>query len=401
MSNWITNIFNKANPFQPDIAISEAGAGYSTVNIKSHDAFNSIGIVNRCVTLISDSATEVPLKLYKVDTENDNIKEITNTRLARFFIKPNDQYDRHRFITNLIVDLVVEGNAFIYIDSDGLYHLPSRYVVVIEDKLNFVRGYKYTANGANKTISADNIIHVRLPNNKSVYRGASRIDSIINELTVYKPRLLYQNDFFNNSALPKMVLESDNSLSKQAKERLLEAWRKAHSTLNRKSSGTAILDGGLKAKILDNSFKDLDFNEGMLRLEKHIALTLGVPWVLLSSGNNANIRNNQRLFYQQTVLPLMSRIATAIEFHIHKLDNRTIGNIRVHVDEFAVSALRPDLKDHASYLATLTNGGIITPNESRLELRKKPIDGLDEIRVPVNVAGSAADPSQGGKPSGN
>ena len=46
------------------------------------------------------------------------------------------------------------------------------------------------------------------------------------------------------------------------------------------------------------------------------------------------------------------------------------------------------------------NGGVVTPNEARVELRyAKVIDAeADKLRVPANIAGSAADPSQGGKP---
>jgi hypothetical protein len=64
-----------------------------------------------------------------------------------------------------------------------------------------------------------------------------------------------------------------------------------------------------------------------------------------------------------------------------------------------ISALQPELKDVASYHQTLVNGGIITPNEARLELRYPTIEGGDTIRIPANIAGSAANPSLGGRPS--
>jgi hypothetical protein len=63
-----------------------------------------------------------------------------------------------------------------------------------------------------------------------------------------------------------------------------------------------------------------------------------------------------------------------------------------------VSALQPDIKDVATYHQTLVNGGIITPNEARIELRYAPIPGNDELRVPANIAGSAVNPAQGGRP---
>jgi hypothetical protein len=63
-----------------------------------------------------------------------------------------------------------------------------------------------------------------------------------------------------------------------------------------------------------------------------------------------------------------------------------------------VSALQPELKDIAAYNTTLVNGGIISANEARVELRYTPIAGHDDLRIPANIAGSAVDPSLGGAP---
>ena len=61
-------------------------------------------------------------------------------------------------------------------------------------------------------------------------------------------------------------------------------------------------------------------------------------------------------------------------------------------------ALQPELKDAAAYYTSLVNAGVITTNEAREKLGYDFIDGQDEIRVPQNIAGSAVNPSQGGRP---
>jgi hypothetical protein len=108
-------------------------------------------------------------------------------------------------------------------------------------------------------------------------------------------------------------------------------------------------------------------------------------------GNNANIAPNLRLFYLETVMPIVKSWVSAVE--------RYFG-YDVEAITQTVSALQPDIKDIASYHATLVNGGIITPNEARQELRYDKLAGADEIRIPANIAGSAANPSQGGRPEG-
>ena len=40
----------------------------------------------------------------------------------------------------------------------------------------------------------------------------------------------------------------------------------------------------------------------------------------------------------------------------------------------------------------------MSPNEARENLRMEPLEGHDDLRVPANIAGSAANPSEGGRP---
>jgi hypothetical protein len=67
---------------------------------------------------------------------------------------------------------------------------------------------------------------------------------------------------------------------------------------------------------------------------------------------------------------------------------------------YGVQALQPELSQLASYHVSLVNSGVITPDEARAELRYGALpDGEGaKIRVPVNIAGSAVNPSQGGRP---
>ena len=52
----------------------------------------------------------------------------------------------------------------------------------------------------------------------------------------------------------------------------------------------------------------------------------------------------------------------------------------------------------SAYYATLVNTGIMTPNEVREQMNMESIDGHDELRIPANIAGSSANPSEGGRP---
>ena len=74
----------------------------------------------------------------------------------------------------------------------------------------------------------------------------------------------------------------------------------------------AILDGGLKIDQFSTvKFQELDFENSIERIQQDMAKALGVPYVLLKSGNNANIDANQKLFYQHTVMPILTQFCSA------------------------------------------------------------------------------------------
>jgi HK97 family phage portal protein len=203
--------------------------------------------------------------------------------------------------------------------------------------------------------------------------------------------LNFQENFFENGAIPGLVIQTPNILGDKIKRKLLEQWRQRY---NPKTGGKSpmILDGDLKVNPLSQTkFSELDFEESISSHELKILKALGVPPILLNSGNNANLRPNIQLFYEMTVLPLVSKLISSYErFFAYDMEPEVVK----------VRALRPELKEAGQYFTGLVNGGIMTPNEARVELRLEPMsDGeADELRIPQNIAGSAEDPNTGGRP---
>jgi len=200
----------------------------------------------------------------------------------------------------------------------------------------------------------------------------------------------FQDNFFKNGAVPGLVLKSPNTLSEKIKERMIQSWTVRY----RPDSGgrrPLILDGGIEIDSYTNTnFKDLDFQDAITKNEAIILKALGIPPIMMDSGNNANIRPNMRLYYLETVLPIVKKMNHAI--------CRYFG-FMIKEDVSEVPALQPELRDAAGYYTALVNGGIITINEARDRLGYDLMDGQDDIRVPQNIAGSAANPSQGGRPT--
>ena len=379
----------KLNPAQYVISRDqglEVGTREVVTNYKN--AYEQLEVVNRGVNMIVDDAAEIPLDVgEQVQGTTPIVKNVRRSRVDLLLNKePNPFQDVSSFKRNLIIDLLIDGNIFVYFDGAHLYHLPADHVTIHTDDSTFVEKYTYDHSIDYKP---SEIIHIKENSFNSIYRGVPRLKPAFRTMQLLGSMRRFQDNFFKNGAVPGLVLKSPNTLSEKIKERMLQAWVARY---NPQSGGRRplFLDGGLEVENLTEvNFRNLDFQDGIATNEKIILKCLGIPPILLDSGNNANLRPNHRLYYLETILPIVNKIAYAFERYFgFKLDEEVSG----------IPALQPELRDQASYYATLVNTGILTPNEAREALRFEEIDGFDQLRVPANIAGSATNPEQGGRP---
>jgi HK97 family phage portal protein len=348
--------------------------------------YEELEIVNRGVNMIVDDVAEIPVRVGDATKGQNIVKGLKRSKVDLLLNKePNPFQDINTFKRNLITDYLLDGNIFIYFDGVHLYHIPADNVIIHSDTKTYIE--KYTYNDVD--YSPDEIIHIKENSFYSTYRGVSRLKPAVRTMKIIRAMRTFQDNFFNNGAVPGLVLKSPNTLSDRIKERMMASWQARY----RPDSGgrrPLILDGGLEVdSISDTNFKDLDFQNAILENEKIILKTLGIPPILLDSGNNANIRPNLRLYYLESILPIHRKMNYALE--------RFFG-FEIKEDVTEIPALQPELRDQSAYYTSLVNGGIITAAEARERLGFEEIDNTQDIRVPANIAGSAANPDEGGRP---
>ncbi len=389
IKQWITE---KLNPAQP---IIEREAGTSQTSVPGYttvvSAFDKVEVIRRGIDMLVNGAASfdftVAEKINGVSPVQPGLRKTKVQNLLNF--QPNLYQDCNKFRRQLYTDLILEGNAFIYFDGGYLYVLPAANMEVFPDRKTLVKGYKYSGE---VDFTPEEIIHISDNSASSIYRGTSSLKSTLDTLNTRAKMLKFQDNFFQNGAVPGLVLKSPNVLGDRIKQRLVESWLKEYNP-QRGGKRPMVLDGGLDvSKLSDVNFKELDFEQSIDNKDDDILMALGVPSILLKGGNNANISPNLRLLYLEAILPKVRQVTSAFERYFgYNLEEETAK----------VSALQPDMKESAGYFTTLVNGGVITPKEARKELRYDPIAGHDDLRIPANIAGSAADPSQGGKPAGD
>ena len=380
----------KLNPAQPFISRDE-GFNVTSREIPTNyrNAYEQQEVVNRGVNMIVDDVAEIPIDVGdKIVGLDPIIKNIRKSRVNLLLnIEPNPFQDINSFKRNLVIDLLIDGNIFVYFDGRHLYQLPAGNIEIETHETQYITKYVYQGQ---VDYTPSEIIHVKENSFNSIYRGVPRLKPAWRTMKLLGSMRNFQDNFFKNGAVPGLVLKSPNTLSEKIKERMLAAWRVRYNP-NTGGRRPLILDGGLEIDNLNEiNFKDLDFQPSIAANERIILSALGVPPLLLDSGNNANIRPNLRLYYLETILPIVRKINYAFE--------RYFG-FDLQEDVSRVPALQPELRDQAAYYQSLVNTGIITPNEAREAMRMERLDGLDEVRIPANIAGSSANPSEGGRPS--
>ena len=379
------DVEEKLNPAQPYFTEKTISSREPTFSYER--AYEDLEIVNRGVNMIVDDCAEIDVKVGLQSPGNSVVKGIKRSRVNLLLNKePNLFQDISTFRRNLITDYIIDGNVFIYFDGVHLYHLPASKMTIHASETTYID--KFTYNEA-VNYSASEIIHIKENSFYSIYRGVSRLKPALRTMVLMKNMRDFQDNFFKNGAVPGLVLKSPNTLSEKIKERMIQSWTARY----RPDAGgrrPLILDGGIEVDSISNvNFRELDFQAAISENEKIILKALGIPPIMLDSGNNANLRPNMRMYYLETILPIVQKINLALE--------RYFG-FELTEDVTEIPALQPELRDQAQYYSALVNTGIISPNEAREALNFELIEGFDDLRVPANIAGSATNPDEGGRP---
>jgi len=389
---WVSTVINKLNPSQHLIGggpSAEEGSKEPTMTYQQ--GYEKLEVVNRGVNMIVDDAAQIPL--WVGDPVKGATPQFKGMRKAKLDLllnfEPNPFQDINSFRRNLFIDYLIDGNIFIYFDGAHMYHLPACKMKIVTDSITYISKYTYNREVDYKP---SEIIHIKENSFDSIYRGTSRLRPALETLQLLMAMNAFQKNFFKNGAVPGLVIKTPDTLSQKVKDRLIASWKSKYNPLSGGRS-PLILDGGMSVEtITTTSFKELDFENSIVSKEYKVLKALGVPPILLDSGNNANLKPNVRLFYLETVIPIVKKLNAGFE--------RQFG-YRVEEDVTRLPAMQQEMSEQAGYFSTLVNGGIISPAEARKDLGLPEIAGHDDLRIPANIAGSAVNPSTGGRPNEN
>ena len=196
----------KDNPSQYLISRDE-GITINTREVVTNyrNAYEQLEVVNRAVNMIVDDVAEIPFDVgEKILGMSPIMKDLRRTRVELLLNKePNPFQDINAFKRNLIIDLLIDGNIFIYFDGRHLYHLPAQHMTIYTDEDTYVEKYQYDSSIDYKP---SEIIHIKENSFNSIYRGVPRLKPAFRTMQLLGSMRRFQDNFFKNGAVPGLVL---------------------------------------------------------------------------------------------------------------------------------------------------------------------------------------------------
>ncbi|WP_276509033.1 phage portal protein [Microvirga aerophila] len=355
------------------------------------DAVAALATAARCVSLISEGLSALPLNVYRL--LGDGGREVAeNHQLHRILNDAaNDHMSAFELRELLYRDLAMQGNAYARIvrDSAGrvreLHYMPCR-MVGVERLRNGRLRYRYTdPNPAvgTQVLLAEEVAHLRYSSKDGVLglsplawaQGAVSLAMSQSELAETQAQRGFVSDmaFETDAAFQGDLADTAfQRLKQQLSERLRRMSRDPEALL---------LEAGLKAKPLATPGREAQFHEARVLGLEDVARIYGVPLSVVGLGKNSSygsLTEESRALRQNCFSPWARRGEAQLALALLTAEGR-----RQYTIEHDLSGLeRGDLKARLEAYEIGIRSEIWSPNECRVWEGQNKRPGGDQYRNP-------------------
>ena len=340
----------------------------------------TLSAVYRCVTVIMNSISTLPVRLYKVD-ENGYKYELKNNLSYILGKKPNYKMNSNIFYGLIVKDILLSGNAYALILRDGntikgLQYVQPGFVTVI-DKGDRI---EYAVNGIKGNVRQEDILHFMGYTENGVY-GLSVLTHAKRTLGIADYGEKSSENFFKSGGCTSGFLKLTSNSTKNQREEIQSAWLQATGGPNNGPNGIPVLPMNVDYQQLSVSPADAQLLESRKFEIIEICRFFSVPPHKVFDMEKASYNNSEMseiTFLNDCLRPLITKIEKEIET---KLFGESDFDVKFDISEM----LRTDKKSQAEYFTKMFNLGSMSPNDIRRELDMTPVEGGDIYVAQINL----------------
>lgn len=369
-----------------------AGSTFST-----GDAMK-LSAVYRCVTCISDAVAQLPLELFRMDSEGFKTKDRKDPLYGILNAKPNARMTRYTFMSLLVQNLHLNGNFYAYIlrDREGkvsqLVYIPSGYVTVVPGSF-LDQAVRYQVVGMKELVPASDMIHIINQTIDGV-TGVSTLYYAAHTLGLANDAEKHARNFFASGCSIAGIIKSISMLRKGQGKEIKDAWMDTFKKTG--PNGVMVVDADIDFKPVTINPVDAQLLQTREFNVVDICRFFGVSPVKafdLSKSSYSTVEATNIGFLTDTLAPLLEKIE--LEFETKLFGSGCDVDVRFDVSQL----LRADKASLANYYRTLFTIGAIAPNEIRREIDLPKVEGGDNNFVQVNL--TTIEKAAAGQPTQN
>lgn len=339
------------------------------------------------IRLISETVGTLPIHLYE-HTDKGRKKARDHYLYRMIHTQPNRFMTSVTLRESMTVSLCCWGHAYCKAPRvgeriAGIVPVPKP---AINARVN-ERGepeYKITEKGQQKPIDYDELLSVRGFGGTGELEGYAPWQMHRQSLAIGAVAEEFAGRYFSNGAKPSGLLMVDKDANKTQRKQIQENYE-PQLTGAENHNRLLVLPSFMKYMQLSNNAADAQLNETKLSYIKDVARIWRVPLDLLMESVGETFNNSEQRnlhFLKYTLRAYLVRIEQALNTQLLTREEQ-----KRYYFEFDVQGLlRGDSVSRSEYYRNMRMIGGITINEMRAFENLPPVEGGDDVHVPLNMA---------------
>lgn len=348
------------------------------------------------VSFLSDSVAQLPLKVYRRGDDNARIRD-TESSAAKLLYRPNADQTAYDLWNAVMVEYLLMGVATLWVlpdvNSDSGYQLrliPKEWIINTDRETNYAPDSLRITAGTGNYIDIPRTEFVQFrrysPGNPGGYQSpiAALRQTLNEQIQADKFRTeIYRSSGRFNAYItrPKDVAPWDD----ETKRKWLTAFREGWGQDGENSGKMPLLEDGMEIKPYQFNAKEAQYAETKQLSREDVAAAYHVNPSLIwhtTTQTYASAKDNARALYADCLGPVIQMLQ-------QRINSFLLPMVGADPDTYVIFDLTEKLKgsfeERASILQSAVGGPWMTRNEARADNDMPPLDGGDELIVPLNV----------------
>ena len=370
-----------------------------------NELYASQANVQAVVSFLADSVSQLPLKVYIRDGESSRRRDRTSDA-ARTLWRPNADQTEFEFINALMIEYFLNGAVAVWHLPDPDYESGHQLRVIPREWItdsDFDTAYSLSSITVK---SVGNAPAVKIPATDFTFfkyyapgspggfiSPVSSLKQILSEqiqADKFRSQIWRSSGRFNAYITrPKDVSPWDD----ETKKKWIQAFREGWGPGGGFAGKIPLLEDGMEIKPYQFNAKEAQYAETKQLSREDVAAAYHVNPSLIWHTNTqtfASAKDNARALYSDCLGPTLQMLQQRINTFLLPMLG-AVPNTYVEFD--LTEKLKGSFEERAAILQSAVGGPYLTRNEARADSNLPPVDGGDELIVPMNVNNGIDNPA--------